>query len=111
MTLRSGAFSAALIAAALAVTGCGGGGGKEAREVGKKTIAGKVEPPTKTTITDADLAKFPGDTPQHAFLQFWSNAQFQSWDGMASFYNDDLAHFIGIDRLVEALKTQAALYR
>lgn len=100
-----------LLALALASSGCGGGGEDEAREVGEQTIAEDVQPPTKFTITEADLSEFPPTSAEHAFVEFWSNAQFQSWDSVASVYDGGLARYIGYDRLVEALKTQATLYR
>jgi hypothetical protein len=95
----------ALILSVLALTlaGCAS---KGSQPVSSQSIAA----PPKHLLTAADIAKAPADSPERAFLRHWSYLQNLSWDAALSDYEPALARYIGVARLLDALKLQASYF-
>jgi hypothetical protein len=92
-----------LLITALIVAGCAS---KHSQPVNSQSIAA----PPKHLLTAADIAKAPADSPERAFLRHWSYLQNLSWDAALSDYEPALARYIGVARLLDALKLQASYF-
>src|SRR5436305_1322483 len=88
---------------AIAVAGC-------ASKHSQPVISQSVAAPPKHLLTASDIARMPADSPERAFLRHWSSLQNQSWDAAVSDYEPALARYIGVARLLEALKSQASYF-
>ena len=92
-----------LLITALAAAGCTNTG---STPVSSQSIAS----PPKHLLTSVDIDRAPAGSPARAFLHHWSNLQYLSWNAALSDYEPTLVRSIGVTRLVEALKTQAASF-
>jgi hypothetical protein len=102
----------ALAAAAVAIA-IGGCGSKDPapEAVERTSITAKVRAPAKTEITNADLRHVKAPTASHAFLEYWSELQWQEWISAVDRYSAGLRRVVGTSRILEALQHQASFYR
>ncbi len=100
----------AAVAVALAVGGCGN---KDAAPETEKraSIAAPVRAPASTEITAADLRRVKPQTASHAFLEYWSDLQWQDWVSALGRYSPGFRRVVGTSKILEALKYQASFYR
>jgi hypothetical protein len=96
---------------ALTLAGCGGSAPPTPDAVQRDSITADVRAPSKNEITDADLKRIKDDTAPRAFLEFWSDLQWQNWVGAVDRYSPGLRRVVGARNLLEALKYQAGVYR
>jgi hypothetical protein len=96
---------------ALTLTGCGSSTRQTPDAVQSSSITADVRAPSKTEITGADLNRIKDDTAPRAFLEFWSDLQWQDWVGAVDRYSPGLQRVVGARNLLEALKSQAGVYR
>jgi hypothetical protein len=99
------------MAFALTLTGCGSATAPTPDAVETDSIAADVRAPSKSEITDADLERVKDDTAPRALLEFWSDLQWQDWVGAVDRYSPGLRRVVGARNLLEALKSQAGVYR
>jgi hypothetical protein len=99
------------MAFALTLTGCGDSTRPTPDAVQSASITADVRAPSKNEITDADLNRFTDGTAPRAFLEFWSDLQWQDWVGAVDRYSPGLQRVVGARNLLEALKSQADVYR
>jgi hypothetical protein len=103
--------AALAMAFALTLTGCGSSTRPTPDPVQSSSITADVRAPSKNEITDADLKRIKDDTAPRAFLEFWSDLQWQNWVGAVDRYSPGLRRVVGARNLLEALKYQAGVYR
>jgi hypothetical protein len=108
--LRSRVRVVALVAGALWLPGCGGSADDEAREVRTTSVIADAKPVKASLLTPSDVQSAPRGSAKRAFLQYWSNLQFQAWMAAAQAYEPGLRRFIGQDVLIRALANQTAVY-
>jgi hypothetical protein len=96
---------------ALMLTGCGDFTRETPDAVQRSSITADVRAPSRNEITDADLERVKGDTAPRALLEFWSDLQRQDWVGAVDRYSPGLRRAVGARNLLEALKSQAEVYR
>jgi hypothetical protein len=56
-------------------------------------------------VSSADISKTAPDSPERAFLRYWSALQYSAWSAALSSFEPALVRSIGPPRLVEALKS------
>lgn len=103
---------------ALAVTSCvtilaacGGSASKVGEQLAKHSISPKVSPVPAAVVSNAEIAATPVSSPQRAFLNMWSELQWQSWTEAIAHYQPGLVRAIGAARMLQALAFEASLYR
>jgi hypothetical protein len=79
--------------------------------VTNSSVTSRVQAPADTVVTDAMLAKQAANSPQRAFLEMWSSAQWQSWVEASGYFAPGLRHVIGGQPLIEVLKSEATVFR
>jgi len=110
--LRPALRSLLLLACVLWLSGCGGGADAETRKLQTKpSVIGKADPVRSYTVSRYALEKTPPGGVRRAFLQQWSNLQFQAWPTAARAYEPGLRRAVGDDALIRALANQAPFYR
>ena len=102
--------SLALIASALVLIACGGSADDEARNVQTTSVIAKNDPVREFMVREDEIEKAPGGGVERAFLQYWSDLQFQAWAVAARTYEPGLRRFIGDDVLIRALSNQGPSY-
>lgn len=100
-----------VMAFTLTLTGCGGSTRQTSDAVQSNGITADVRAPSKNEITDADLRRVKDGTASRALLAFWSDLQWQDWVGAVDRYSPGLQRVVGVRNLLEALKSQAGMYR
>ena len=111
MRRRSWLEAIAVGLGSLAIASCGGGSDDEARDLAARSILDDP-PPLKEALVGRDEIEKQGlQSPERAFLQLWRSLQYQSWLDAVLSYTPALRRAVGDDRLVEALKGQAAYFR
>lgn len=102
--------SFALAALAVVAVGCGSSGGTP-EPVERASIAANVRAPSSTEISDADLRRVEQGTASRAFLEYWSDLQWQDWISALDRYSPGLRRIVGPRHILAALQHQAGLYR
>lgn len=100
----------ALVASVLVLGACGGSADDEARQVQTTSVIAKNDPVREFMVTEAEIDKAPRGSVERAFLQYWSDLQFQAWAVAARTYEPGLRRFLGVDILIRALSNQGPTY-
>ena len=100
----------ALVAGVLVFAGCGGSADEEARKVQASSVIAADDPVREFMIRDTEIQKAPTGSVERAFLQYWSDLQFQAWPIAARTYEPGLREFVGDDALIRALSNQGPVY-
>jgi hypothetical protein len=97
-----------LLAGVVIAAGCG-----SASKPSSPSAAADGHPALAPTrlVTPATLARYPTGSPARVFLDLWSDLQFRTWDVAGTLYSSSLQRLVGLDRLIEAFKTQAEYFR
>lgn len=102
----------ALPAAVFLIASCGGGDDDAGlSKVQKRSIVASAPPLKEVLVTSAQINDQPAGSAQRAFLTYWSDLQYEAWANAASAYDPPLQRALGLDRITEGLKAQAAFYR
>lgn len=100
-----------LVASTLMLAGCGGSADDEARRLQTRSVIATNDPVQRYLVSRAAIEKAPRGSVQRAFLQYWSDLQFQAYDAASFAYEPGLRRLIGDDVLIRALASQGASYR
>jgi len=99
------------VVVALAVSGCGRSDSTSRDAVESHSITEGVRAPSRSEISDTDIRRFKRLTASRAFVEFWSDLQWQNWVDAVDCYSPDLQRVVGVSNILEALKYQASFYR
>lgn len=108
---RFRASAPVLVAGALWLSGCGGTAKEQARKLQVRSIMATTDPVASVRVSESEIANAPRGSVQRAFLQYWSDAQFEGWLAVAQTYEPGLRQFVGQDALVQALTGESAIFR
>jgi hypothetical protein len=101
-------FVGALAALALVFAGCGDD--STDTQLGDKSLVDPADLP-EAVISDDDRDQFEQGSPEVALLNYWQSLQFQDLAGALEFYEPGLRRAVGDSSMLEALRSQASLYR
>ncbi len=103
-------LACAALAAAVAMTACGGGADKEASALSEQSIA-KARALDAALVSHAEIEKERVGSVRRSFLSFWATLQFQAWDEAENYFADGLRAAIGTQLLADSLEAQAVTFR
>lgn len=109
--IRPTASGLLLVIAALGLPACGGSADDEARRVQTTSVIAKNDPVKRFLVTQQEIERAREGSARRAFLQYWSDLQFQAWESAAERFEPGLRRFIGEDTLIRALANQGSSYR
>lgn len=75
------------------------------------SVIAKNDPVKRFLVSQSEIERAPSGSVRRAFLQYWSDLQFQAWDTAAQTFEPDLRRYIGKDALMRALANQGSSYR
>jgi hypothetical protein len=61
-------------------------------------------------ISQAEADKYPADSAERAFFEYWSALQYQSWAEVASYYDPAFRDFVGTAAVIGGKKINGASY-
>lgn len=61
-------------------------------------------------LRPAELTRYEEGSVERAFLEYWSDLQFQAWADVAAYYHPRFRDFVGTARLIDAKKIGATFY-
>ena len=70
-----------------------------------------IADPAYRLVTRAEVDRTKPNSPDRAFLNYWSTLQFSSWVEALSYFDRELVRSIGAPLLLEALKSQQLAFR
>lgn len=109
--LRTTISTLAFSLAAAYLSACGGSSADdEARQLNSASIIAKNEPVRRFMVSEQSIARAPAGSVKRAFLQYWSDLQFQAWRTASQSYAPGLRDAIGDDVLIRALANQGPSY-
>jgi hypothetical protein len=98
--VRSRLFAALLILGlALTLSACGSSEEGPAAHVRQNDL-----------VSQQGIDRYPEGSPERAFLEYWSDLQYNSWADVAGYYDPALRKFIGTAELIQAKKTGSSVY-
>jgi hypothetical protein len=98
------------VALILALTGCGGGATREARQLSGISILEKTKPLGQNLVKQSEIKKTSDASGVKTLLQFWLALQYQDYESATSFFYPGLANFVGVAELALALKNEGSLW-
>jgi hypothetical protein len=107
--LGAGAVAAAFV---LLVAGCAGDDSQATTtaSIAEVEQAPPLGAPRLELLTAAEINETRAESPERAFLRYWSALQYSAWNVALAFYEKGLVQTIGPVRLIEALKGQASYF-
>jgi hypothetical protein len=108
---RAPACGLILVASALLLSACGTSADEEARRLRAASVIAKDDPIQRFVVRRSAIGKARRGSAERAFLQYWSDLQFQAWPSAARMFEPGLRRLVGDDVLIRALANQAAAYR
>ena len=107
---RATVFGVLVLGMATLVVGCGSDKRTD-QELAQTSIAERPPPLEKVLIQQKDVLATKAGTVERAFLLYWSGLQHQAFADAAGSYDPGLIEAIGLNQIVEALKSQAPYFR
>lgn len=100
----------AALALVLALTGCGGGAAREARELSGISLLEKTSPLSQNLVRKSDVEKASDASGVRTLLRFWQALQYQDYESATEFFYPNLANFVGVAQLALALRNETLLW-
>lgn len=112
MQPRRHLIGAPIMMCALVLAACSGTAATHAsQQLGQRSIASHVAPPSSSLVSTRDIASAPLASPRRAFLSLWSDLQWQALTSAISYYPTPLRDYIGSVTILQAFEFNAPFYR
>ncbi len=82
----------------------------DAFDSGDDSSPNSREEKTKQLVSEKERAKFPEDSVENAFFNYWSNLQFLDFNTAVDTFDPRLVEFVQSSRLEDSLKLQRGLF-
>jgi hypothetical protein len=65
---------------------------------------------SENLLSSKEIAKYPPDSVQRSFLNYWSDLQYRSWADAAAYYDPRFRNFVGTASVIGAKKGAASVF-